>query len=362
MRVPGAWHIAFAFGGTLVAWGTNVSAAWGSEQAPIFGERRISRNEVYVNFHQDGCLTATATDRVHFINPNNLTRTASFKATPIGAGHWRGDTFYYPQNDECKSAPLSRKDAPFLKLRGGPEPVQGVIQTWPSPSGNRIACVDHEDFWTESKGQSEGTRLRMPAKPQIVAVSDVSPVAAWRQERLTLNIRDPADANVKSETIQDGILDLAFAPKQNVLAVRTPSAVQLIALDSKRRRSHAIAAPAQSYSPLVFSPDGHWLAVCGADDSICLAPVESELQTLASSAESRENIFAGAMRLANPERRAIVSLCWNAKGDRIAAGSAEGFVNCWNVSLLRRQLRLWKLDRDDELLPEEPRFLAIKLN
>ena len=171
-----------------------------------------------------------------------------------------------------------------------------------------------------------------------------------------------ARTNVQTETVQDGILDLAFAPKKNVLAVRTATAVQLIALDSNKRRSHTIAAPAQSYSPVVFSPDGHWLAVCGADDSICLAPVRSELEALVSDAGSGENIFAGALRLASPERRAIVSLCWNAKGDRLAAGSAEGFVNCWNVSLLRRQLRLWNLDRDDEILPEEPRFLAIKLN
>jgi hypothetical protein len=66
------------------------------------------------------------------------------------------------------------------------------------------------------------------------------------------------------------------------------------------------------------------------------------------------------LRLASPERRAIVSLCWNAKADRVAAGSAEGFVDCWNVSLLRRQLRLWKLDTDYEISPEEPRFLPIK--
>ena len=158
------------------------------------------------------------------------------------------------------------------------------------------------------------------------------------------------------------ILDQAFAPKQNVLAVRTASAVQLIGLDPKQRCSYAIAAPAQSYSPIVFSPDGNWLAVCEADDSIRLAPVRRELQALASGRATGEDIFAGALRLSGPERRAIISLCWNAKGDRVAAGSAEGFVNCWNVSLLRRQLRLWKLDRDDELLPEEPRFLPIKLN
>jgi WD40 repeat protein len=147
-----------------------------------------------------------------------------------------------------------------------------------------------------------------------------------------------------------------------VLAVRTASAVLLIALDSNKRWTNAIAAPARPLSPIAFSPDSRWLAVCAADDSICLASVSNILPALASGAEIRENIFTGALRLASPERRAIDSLCWNATGDRLAAGSAEGFVNCWNVSLLRRQLRLWNLDRDDEILPEEARFLAIKLN
>jgi WD40 repeat protein len=199
----------------------------------------------------------------------------------------------------------------------------------------------------------------MKAKPQIVAVSDKSPVAAWCEDGLTLNILHLARTNAQTESFQDGILDLAFAPTQNVLAVRTRAAVQLIALDSNKRCTNAIPAPAQSFSPVVFSPDGSWLAVVDADNAICVAPVRKEIEALASG-ERRENMFAEALRLASPERRAIVSLCWNAKADRVAAGSAEGFVDCWNVSLLRRQLRLWKLDTDYEISPEEPRFLPIK--
>jgi WD40 repeat protein len=363
-KLPGAQHLAFTLGGTLVAWGANVARAWGNEQSPIFSERRLSRNEVHLCFHQDGCLTATATDRVHFLNPDNLTRTASFKAMPIGAGHWCRDIFYYPQNDECKSAPLIRTNASYLKLRGGPEPVEGVLQTWASPSGNHTAQFDREHFLTIGEGQLPGIQLPKASKPQIVAVSDNSPTATWSEDGLVLNICNLARTNVptRTETFQDGILDLAFAPKQNVLSVRTRSAVKLIALDSDEHRTYPIEAPAQSFSPIVFSPDGCWLAVCGVDNSICLAPVRSELQALTSGRKTTENIFAGAWRLASPERRAIISLCWNATGERMAAGSAEGFVNCWNVSLLRRQLRLWKLDRDDELLPAVLRFLPIKLN
>jgi Serine/threonine protein kinase len=362
MALPGARHIAFAPSGTLVAWGPNVSAAWGNEQLPIFSERRISRNEVYVCFHPDGCLTASATDRVHFLNPNNLTRTASFKASPLDAGYWHGDTFYYQDSSQRKSMQLSRTAGePFLRMPGGPSPADRIAETWHSPSGNRGACFDRTNLCIMRDGQCEG-RFPVAVQSQIVAVSDNSPTAAWREDRSTLQICNLPRANLETETNQDGILDLAFAPRQNVLAVRTGMAVLLIALDTNKRCSNAIPAPAQSFSPVVFSPDGHWLAVCGADDSICLASVSNTIRALASGAEIRENIFTGALHLSSPERRAIVSLCWNAKGDRVAAGSAEGSVSCWNVSLLRRQLRLWKLDRDDELLPEEPRFLPIKLN
>jgi serine/threonine protein kinase/WD40 repeat protein len=364
MHHVGAEHIAFAAGNTLLAWGRTGGRAWGSRDAPFFTERRTSAGEVQVNFQEEGCLTVTGRERTEFLNPSTLARTASFKADSLHAGAWAGSSFFFHSGDKWHSVTLTRQSdpAPSLKLPRGFGDLRKVKRVVASAQGARTAWVYENEMICRRANQEEGRVAPLPCEPRLLAVSDAEPKTVWSDEAGNLHLCDHAQGNEQKIFPGTQVQWLAFAPGSNLLAFRAESGVTFVHPGTLQRMTARLAAPGTALTSVAFSPDGRWIAASEADHALAIAPLPPAETRWQEGGQRLADVFASpvALRCASPRR--VVSIAWNACGSRIALGTADGFVQTWNVSLLREKLRLWKLDWGTDLPPAETGFVPVSLD
>jgi WD40 repeat protein len=364
MHLAGAEHIAFALGNTLLAWGSTGRRAWGSRDAPFFTERRASAGEVQVNFQEEGCLTVTGRERTEFLNPSTLARTASFKADSLHAGAWEGSSFFFHSGEKWHSVTLTRQSdpTPCLKLPRGFGDMGKVKRVVSSAQGVRTAWVYKNELICRRENQDEGHAAPLPREPRLLAVSDAEPKTVWSDEAGNLHLWDHAQRNEEKIIPGTNVLWLAFAPGSDLLAYRTESGVIFVHPGTLQHITARLAAPGTALTSVAFSPDGRWIAASQIDHTLVVALLPAAETRWQEGGRRLADVFANpvALRCASPRR--VVSIAWNAGGSRIALGTADGFVQTWNMSLLREKLRLWKLDWGTEPPPAETGFVPVGLD
>ncbi len=362
MDGTGALHIAFIESNILLAWDSTRTLAWG-ETDVCFAQRIISSGAPKVAYHHDGALTASVQERVCFLKPNNLALTGGFKTTSGGSAMWWGDTLLFLNEQKWTRAQTIRAEHPAcIKLPKLFDELPGADECLSSPQGLAVAGVFDGDLQRLTPdGQTDGITLSQELPSPILATSDVESMeAAVDGDDLVIyrHDREPIETRRKLP----GILGLSFAPFSGLLACRTEQGVMFVDTEQGRTAFAPAPAPGASSTPLAFSPDGRWLAVSGPEHEILLGAMPPASACWREGGAALERIFAKHVTLTSPNPGRIASLHWNPSSSRLACGTAAGFVQSWNVSLLRRQLRLLYLDWDAEVPLDEQPALPITLH
>ena len=361
----GAEHIAFIGGNTLMAWGTNGTGAWGSSEAPCFLERRLSPGDVSIIFHPQGSLIASSPDRIEFFNPSTLARTAGVPAQGRHPAVLEGTNFIFDSEDKWNSGFLIKDDAPaptFRLSKSFRAGIGGALYVG-SPSSRQIAWVDASALHCgKSRKQEEGLPIRLTTEPKLLAVSDTQPLTAWVAADRNVCVRDHRSGTNWSWTPSASPLGLAFSTEPDLLACRTESGVLFANPATHEVVSVMLPSPGTMAGPLAFSHDGQWLAVVGRERDVLIAPMPRPPVRWLNDGLALRKIFIDATPFRAPTARRILSLAWNSNDSRLASGTADGFVQCWNMSLLRKKMRLWNLDWGVDAPPNELGFAPIHVN
>jgi hypothetical protein len=109
--------------------------------------------------------------------------------------------------------------------------------------------------------------------------------------------------------------------------------------------------------------DGRWLAVSGVNQDVIIGrmPAPNGGQGGMDKA-ALQKVFVNPVALSSPSPKRITSLAWDRTADHLACGTSDGFVQLWNLSLLRQTLRLWKVDWMDTPPGAAPKPLPVTLN
>lgn len=364
VRFSDARHLAFVTGNRLVAWGTRGHQVWGESGESVFAERRGSAGIVHVDFQENGVLTMTGLERTEFLNPSTLAWTAGFKAASLAPGCWQGRCLYFHDkvkwNVACFEPDLTASN--LLRLPKGFSSLDRTEQVIASPQGRRAAWIYRDRLSCKRDAIEEGVAAESVSSPRLIAVSDREPQSAWVTNGREIHIFDHSAGKEQNITLDDEVLWLTFDPLSNLLACRTAAGVVFVNLSTSDRVLSPLSAPTSSPTPIAISPDGSWIIVSQSDQSLSIARLPpEELRWLNNGAELAA-LFKKASQLTSPYPRRVVSLDWNNAGSRLAAGTADGFVQVWSMSLLRTQLRLWKLDWGDQDLALDVPFVPIRLN
>jgi serine/threonine protein kinase/WD40 repeat protein len=358
---PEAKQIGFLGSDTLLTWGGGQTRRWGQREAH-FRQKAISVREAYVNYHQEGCLTASARDGISFLIPSSLAWCGGFKADSTSPTAWLKDSLIFQRAAAWRRA----ETRPMLnpqRLQLGANTNLDFSRCVVSLLGRRGA------FWgdrhlecreiAEGSKTSREQRVALADEPLLLAASDAGPVTAWVKGAV-LNIHHHGAGTTVTHS-GPGIVSMAFSPTTGVLACRTESGVIFASADVSHTEFCPVAAPSAGTTPIAFSSDGNWLAVCGPNQQLMLGAVPSTGPGL-SGWPQLKTVFAEPVILQRPSPKRIVSLAWNSSGSHLTCGTGDGFVQSWNLSLLRRTLRLWRLDWSNAAIPDPPSFIPITLN
>jgi WD40 repeat protein len=362
MESPGARRLGFFGSYQLVAWSAETCASWGV-QTPCFAQRLVAGGEVQVGFHQDGALTASALEVVHGLQAPVLAWSGGFKVSGGQQASWMGDSLVYREGNAWKYTRASREQSPArLRLQVPPELLSESGSFAVSPNGvhaalrasGHLRCLDAQ--WKEI-----GTAAKPAVKPALIAASDAGPVTA-RLEGDFVIIRDHHSGRETPASVR-GVLGLTFIGGGGRLACRTYTGVTFVEAESGATTEAAVAAPSATRLPIASSADGRWLAVGGAGHEVIIGrmPAGGAAQDGADKT-ALQNVFVDPVVLTIPSPKRITSLAWHKTGDRLACGTSDGFVQLWNLSLLRQTLRLWKLDWSDAAPRAAPESLPVTLN
>jgi WD40 repeat protein len=295
-----------------------------------------------------------------FLLPETLAWSGGFKASSKLPAAWVGDRLIYQNGASWQYAETSERTSPHrLRLDLGAEiSPDGVYVS--SPKGARLAFFDGERIRSfRSDRTEEGQPALTTNLPLHLAVSDDKPLSAWIEgERLRVFWHD---TGVTWEEPAAKILGLSFSPDGRLLACRTEQGVEFVHPETRRRIACRVRAPSAGPSPLAFSGDGRWLAVCGSNHEILLGQMPAASAYWAGNGALLNAVFSDPLILQSPSPKRITSLAWNSTGSRLAGGTADGFVQSWNLSLLRRILRLWDLEISHDPVPSEPEVIPITL-
>jgi WD40 repeat protein len=232
-----------------------------------------------------------------------------------------------------------------------------------SSEGHRTAWLDEMGLHCGlGQEQEEGSPAHLPMAPQVLAVSDSSAMTAWTGGNGDLYIHDHATGLDRTLRLQTPVLGLAFSPEPDLLACRSKDAVVFVNPVTLDQASSALPATGSLAGPIAFSADGRWAAVNGSENSLVIAAVPKAPVRWRDQGSALRRTFTDAVLLRAPVGRRIVSLKWNPRGSRLACGTADGFVQTWNVSLLRQKLRLWKVDWGMDAPPRELDFVPVRLS
>lgn len=357
---PGAAHLSFVPGSVLVAWGPTGTRAWGSPEEPFFVERFLAEGAIQVAFHEAGALTGMSAKLVSFLNPITLASTASYTMESLHPAVWLGDTLVLHTDHEWKTSVMQREagEHTWLRMSLAPLPAKKADLVFASSRGKREARWLDGQLECLTEGQVEGKPATVMTAPHFLAVSDSSALTAWPGIGNEVILFDHLAGKESTFTLSDPALGLAISPTAGLLACRHERGVTFIDLQSHEQTDSPLPAPGTEESPLAFSPDGRWLAVIGPNDSLLLAAIPSTLAV--HQRDLWPELFKQPAILPMPTRRRIVSLCWNSAGNLLAAGSADGYLQSWNVSLLREKLRLYGLDWGKDPPPKAADFVPVR--
>jgi serine/threonine protein kinase/WD40 repeat protein len=355
---PKAKNVAFLGSDSLCTWGGGETRIHGKRDK-FFVQRKISASPVTVDFHSQGSLTASGPDVINFLVPETLAWTAGFTTAVAPAASWLGSELIFFENQQWKFAEAVKVPDPHRLHFSFKDNLAGSGAYVASPQGRRMAVLQRNRLhcWSSVR-HAEGEAAQTLGNLTLLAMSDGLPLSAW-VEGSSIRVHDHREGKTKSFDLGTSRpLGLSFSPEQGLLAVRESTGVRFIETLSGRSVFAPVAAPTGGATPVVFSPDGRCLAVCGPDYAILIGAV---LPQWPSDSSVLQPAFAQPIPLRAPFPSRIVSLDWNSAGTRIAAGTTDGFVQSWNVSLLREKLRLWNMDWNSEPIPREPEPLFITL-
>ncbi|MDB6151586.1 MAG: Serine/threonine protein kinase [Chthoniobacteraceae bacterium] len=352
---PGATHLSFLGSGTVVSWSETQTRVWGEREA-CFTQRVVSVQNTFVSFHQNGALMSCSADSIRFYDPRTLARTGGFKNVSDLIGGWLDNSFIYRRNNHWRRGDLHKGANPErLIMSEGEFLADGTYII--SPQNQYYGRVDNGLLhYLDAQNHAQKIAATLEGTPSVLAVSDVEPLSAW-VENDSITIHDHSSGAEKKHHVP-GVLGLAFSPKPGLLACRTEQGVVFIEFASGQTAFSPVPAPGAALTPIAFSMDGQWIALSGVDHQVYLGSLPQ-----AGSSWSEEgpwaHVFFNPVILRSPSPRRLVSLDWNSSGSRLACGSVDGFVQSWNLSLLRRTLRLLDIDWDVDIPPADPDFIPI---
>jgi WD40 repeat protein len=357
---PGARFVTFATGNVLAAGDGKTIRFWGGPQ--IFAERGASEGLVEVAFHPKGSLTLTARDRIELLNPATLASTGGFRNDSVHPAFWNGpELLFEARSGWKKSTPMETEG--WLVLPAAPTSIPGIRLAVGSPRGIRMATWDGKLVRSNYLGKEEGFPAELSEEPQVLAISDEEPIIVKKGSDGRLVARNHLDGTetILAET-RTGSLSCAFG--SGIMAFRTANEVVFVDPKTWRTATAALEAPVSTPAPLAFSPDGSQLVISAVDQSLLLATLPPRERRWEQEGKQLRDVFKDALPLRAPLLRRISSLVWNASSSRFACGSVDGFAQTWDVSLLRRQLRLLHLDEGttDNATPGEELVLPIHLS
>ena len=228
---------------------------------------------------------------------------------------------------------LTQVEATSATLKTKAESVKFSAQTVAFADNNTIAASVNrvvpetsriELFSVDTLERIDSQLIQQPMK-SIAALSAVieyaHPQGEWQQERF---IESP-------NIVLDRVTALAFSPDGNKLAIGSglPSrSGQLAIVNVNDGKPIAMTSSTDSTTPsdsldlhsdsvlgLSYSPDGKWLASCGADKMTKL---------IDTSSNKVVKIFEG-------HTHHVLSLAWHDGGHRLATASADGTVKIWDL-------------------------------
>jgi serine/threonine protein kinase/WD40 repeat protein len=359
LHQPLVKKIAFLGTKLLVGWGEGQTWAWG-ESAVAFTQRVVSNREVAVDFHQRGSLTVFTPDNINFLVPDTLAWTGGTRTESALPASWLGNNLFYYERPQWKHAVAMNAPGPERLIFSHKRDLSGPRNYVASPEGRRLAYWLNGDLRSVRElEQEEGTVAKPVGEPVMLVTSDAEPVTAWIDPE-GLKIHHHVTGEERKYPAA-GILGLRFHPQGRLLACRTTSGVRFIHPETNRTVICPLPSPGPGPTPLAFSADGRWLALCGPHHEIVIGAMPPPSSWWDHQGACLVNLFADPVILQAPSPKRITSLDWNPSGTRLACGTADGFAQSWNLSLLRRNLRLWNLDWSDEVILGEPGFVPMTL-
>ncbi len=357
LRQPNAMHVAFPGPNLLAAWGAGGCATWGDPN-PCFAQRPVSFHPVSAQFDPQGGLLAACGEGICFFDPATLFLTGSFKTDSATTAFCWKEAVVYCDVPRWKLAKLRASDSPNRLSITGIEDPNFLGSFAGSADGRNLVSVDKQVIQPlDALKEKRGSAVKVETTPVLMAVSEQPGVSAWTDgKELSVCNHDSGNTTTLPMT---GILGLSFAPNSTTLAARTAEGVNFVDPDSRRVAFCEIAAPGKGASPLAFSRDGRWLAVSGIFHQILIGRVPPLDSAWKQPDAAFRLVFSDpiTLRCSSPSR--IASLCWDFSGDCLACGTTNGWMQSWNLSLLRRNLRRWNIDWDASPLIERPSIVPI---
>jgi WD40 repeat protein len=223
----------------------------------------------------------------------------------------------------------------------------GVL-TW-TPDGT-LAVTGIPGVWLYDTTHLEAEPSLLAGEPDTVAALAVSPtgiLAAATDTTVHVWTLDDPEGEPRTLDIAPNIVYLAFNPAGQLAAVTADGSVYLadpVSGEAQHLPDRYPGAP----TDLVFSPDGAWLAVCGAEDLYVWEAASGRLHRQdqgAGCAFSPDGALlvtvgaAGAVELRDPASGAVVTAidagsgvsALAFSGSLLAAGSADGTVSLWDI-------------------------------
>lgn len=357
----GATSISFATENRLVSWGSGQTRIWATEPSgSFFNQRYVGPASVRLGLHRQGSLMVSSSGIWRFLDPASLAETASMVTTDAKGAIVKNTQLGYFTEGAWKTMEIwtDTNISGGLTFRRAIDVSPEVEAELVSPFSRQTALIKLSTLTVVSEQTNRFIPAALPPKRREEALSDWEPSSAWIVGD-EVHFFNHQTGKAGSANLGRSVLGLSFSPKAPLIACRTETAVVLIDSQTGNLVTHDVLAPGPYASPLAFSPDGRSLAFVGDSGDLVIGTLPDNGAPV-FTAKSAMLQFSDMNRLRSPVHHPISQIVWTHTGSHLCAGTADGFVQSWNLSLIRKQLRLYRLNWGGDDLPSQPAFTPFR--
>lgn len=360
-----ATAISFVSGNRLFTWGPGGTRAWGPDaDGQLFSQRFIGPGNVNAVYHTNGWLVAAAPALWHFVNPETLAGTSLLVTTDSRSQIMRNGYLGYFSEGVWKRSGIERRepDGIWYDFDYGIRDLDGTDVELASPFFRHTGQVRSLKLTLGQTNSTEYLPVTLPLAHRELVLSDWAPLSAWVAGDNTVHTFDHRSGRSATAPVGQRILGMGFSPAQPLLACRTEDSVVFVDPADGTQTSVPFPAAGPNLSPVAFSPDGKALAVVdqSGDLVVAILPASGAIRPGAAPAGTLQ--FVETYRFPSPSHHPTSDIAWAYSGDLLCAGTTDGFLQSWNLSLIFRKLRLYGLHRENVDPADRSLMAPVRLN